>query len=103
MRPVVSSFYVSIVACCILHLKGNGKCSQAAQITAQAASLRLRSSTWIVAEEIVSQRQLRCEVFVDDIQNIEILTTTRIIYREDKEVLEIQVCSLPSSFLCLVC
>ena len=33
---------------------------------------------------------LRCEVFVDVVARVEILTTTRVMYRDDVEVVEVQ-------------
>ena len=38
----------------------------------------------------VTGRRLRCEVYVDHISRIEILTTNRMMYRYDVELLEIQ-------------
>lgn len=38
----------------------------------------------------VSGRLLRCEVFVDKVVRIEILTTTRTMYKDEVETLQIQ-------------
>jgi hypothetical protein len=42
-----------------------------------------------VAEDKLSGRKIRCEVFVDRIARIEIETTTRVMYKAEKEVLEV--------------
>jgi hypothetical protein len=49
-----------------------------------------RVSTFVLAEDQISGRVLRCEVFVDSIDRIEILTTTRSMYKEEDEVLQVQ-------------
>lgn len=49
----------------------------------------MRRSTWIVAEDKLSGRKIRCEVFVDRIARIEIETTTRVMYKAEKEVLDV--------------
>ncbi len=62
-------------------------CSSYARIVSTGTSSRLRRSTWIVAEDKLSGRKIRCEVFVDRIARIEIETTTRVMYKAEKEVL----------------
>ncbi|KAJ5070893.1 nuclear pore membrane glycoprotein [Anaeramoeba ignava] len=65
-------------------------CSQSAIITATSKSSD-RTSAMIYAEEKVSGQVLRCEVFVDKITKIEILTRSRTIYVDSSiELLEVQ-------------
>jgi nuclear pore complex protein Nup210 len=64
-------------------------CSNAAMVRAEALYAE-RRSTWILAEDELSGRVLRCEVYVDVVQRIEITSTTRTLYKEDVEMLSVQ-------------
>ncbi|PRP86439.1 hypothetical protein PROFUN_05358 [Planoprotostelium fungivorum] len=66
-------------------------CSKSAIVTAVTSGDKFtRTATWILAEETTTGKILRCEVFVDWIESIEIQTTTRTISKDDVELLEIQ-------------
>lgn len=67
----------------------NAKCSTSAWVEVVDHSLTQRSSTWIVAHDINVGVELRCEVFLDFIDKIEILTTTQVIYKEHSELIEV--------------
>eukprot|EP01130_Rhizamoeba_saxonica_P015755 TRINITY_DN711_c5_g1_i1.p1 TRINITY_DN711_c5_g1~~TRINITY_DN711_c5_g1_i1.p1 ORF type:complete len:1846 (-),score=382.32 TRINITY_DN711_c5_g1_i1:78-5615(-) len=49
-----------------------------------------RISTWITAEDSISGRILRCEIFIDHIARLEIGTTTRTMYQDEIVPLELQ-------------
>lgn len=63
-------------------------CSHLAVVSPEATVER--QSTWIEAEDTRSGRVLRCEVFVDKIAHIEVLTTSKKFYRSDLELLKVQ-------------
>ncbi|KAL6059537.1 Fibronectin type-III domain-containing protein [Balamuthia mandrillaris] len=65
-------------------------CSSRALVVSESSAATERLSTWLQAEDVLSGRVLRCEVFTDRITNIELLTTTRSMYRDDIEMLSIQ-------------
>eukprot|EP01128_Nolandella_sp_AFSM9_P012405 TRINITY_DN9248_c0_g1_i1.p1 TRINITY_DN9248_c0_g1~~TRINITY_DN9248_c0_g1_i1.p1 ORF type:complete len:208 (-),score=56.56 TRINITY_DN9248_c0_g1_i1:323-946(-) len=65
--------------------------TEGVKIRAKAdAASRGRQSAWITAEDRSTHRILRCELFVDHISRIEVLTTTRKMYKDDTERLDIQ-------------
>lgn len=69
----------------LIHLTTEDECGTRAvlQVTSLGAKISERESTWIWIEETTSQKSLRCEVFIDFISRIEILTTTRTLNRYD--------------------
>eukprot|EP00731_Ephydatia_muelleri_P025275 Em0017g358a len=70
--------------------KSVAKCSREAIITPQSTS-STRSSSVIVAKELVSGQVLRCDVFVDAIVRIEITTRTReLLLEEEPERFELR-------------
>jgi len=50
----------------------------------------VRKSAWVFATEITSKERLECEVFIDLIHRLEILTSTRVINVGDTVSLEVQ-------------
>ena len=48
-----------------------------------------RSSSFVIAEDLISGRKVRCEVYVDKIERIEIETTSRKMYHDDIEELKV--------------
>ena len=65
------------------------KCSTHALVTVTQATSK-RAYSWIFAEDTISGRRVRCEVYVDSIRSIQIETTTRSMYHGDSEVLQVQ-------------
>ncbi|GAM18714.1 hypothetical protein SAMD00019534_018890 [Acytostelium subglobosum LB1] len=73
---------------------GNGegeanRCSTAVKVSVRSGFAG-RDSTLIYAEDRTTNRRLRCEVFVDRIASISIETTTRIMYKDASEILEVE-------------
>eukprot|EP01117_Protostelium_nocturnum_P011145 TRINITY_DN4049_c0_g1_i1.p1 TRINITY_DN4049_c0_g1~~TRINITY_DN4049_c0_g1_i1.p1 ORF type:complete len:1282 (-),score=524.10 TRINITY_DN4049_c0_g1_i1:1898-5743(-) len=70
----------------------NGQtCSRRALVNAMTAGESFsRASSWILAEDKITGKIVRCDVYVDWISNIEIQTKTRTISKDNYEVLEIQ-------------
>ena len=66
-------------------------CADSADITVAASPMGFaaRSHAWIQAEDRISGRILTCEVYVDRIARIEIETTTRTMFKDDIERLDI--------------
>ncbi|KNC50643.1 uncharacterized protein AMSG_11617 [Thecamonas trahens ATCC 50062] len=59
-------------------------------LTAHALPDGERASVWVFASDRATGTVLRCEVFVDTIASLAILTTSRTMYRGDAEVIEAQ-------------
>lgn len=61
-------------------------------VTSQIASLgtQKRRTTWLTAIETKSKKELNCEIFVDNIDRIEISTTTRTIFKDETHPLSIR-------------
>lgn len=49
-----------------------------------------RFSVWVWAEEIHSHERVECEVFVDRIHRLEVLTSTRVVNVGDSESIDVQ-------------
>ncbi|EFA83956.1 nucleoporin 210 [Heterostelium album PN500] len=64
------------------------KCSTSVKVSVRSG-FGSRDSTLIFAEDRASGRRLRCEVFVDKIASISIETTTRTMFKDASEILEV--------------
>ena len=49
-----------------------------------------RQSAWVFADDISSGNRVECEVFVDAIHRLELLTNTRVVNVGDAEAIDIQ-------------
>lgn len=67
-----------------------GKGYTAVYVSGISAPQEGRKSAWVWAEDISNSQRVECEVFVDVIQRIEILTTTRVVNVGDWETLDVQ-------------
>eukprot|EP01133_Synstelium_polycarpum_P002661 gene2661-3071_t len=65
------------------------QCSTAVKVSVRSG-FASRESTLIIAEDKATGRRLRCEVFVDRIASISIISTTRTMYKDAAEILEVQ-------------
>ncbi|KAL7711810.1 Uncharacterized protein QTN25_010558 [Entamoeba marina] len=73
-----------------LHPNDKQKCSSQCVITiSYSAQSNQRQSFWIYATDEQQHVNLRTEVTIDNIHDIEIVTTTRLMNKDDYEVLEI--------------
>eukprot|EP00698_Gefionella_okellyi_P012142 TRINITY_DN3245_c0_g1_i1.p1 TRINITY_DN3245_c0_g1~~TRINITY_DN3245_c0_g1_i1.p1 ORF type:complete len:1738 (+),score=496.49 TRINITY_DN3245_c0_g1_i1:83-5296(+) len=70
-------------------LPGTAGCSTSAILSSGSSALGRRTGT-IIAEDEKSGRTLRCEVVVNDIVRLEVLTTRRTVHVGDFEVLQVQ-------------
>ncbi len=59
-------------------------------IIVAAAVMRARSTTLVMAEELSTGNLLRCDVFVDAIIRIDIVTRTRVLHLDDVELFDIE-------------
>lgn len=66
------------------------QCTTEAVISSQASSASGRTSATITAEDVATGHAVRCDVFLDRIARIEILTTTRTMHRDNVEELFVQ-------------
>ena len=65
-------------------------CSRAALVTSAWGNADQRGATVVTAREVDSGHEIRCDVFVDRIRRIEIVTTTKTVYLDDApEVLDV--------------
>ena len=67
------------------HYNEDNGCSQECIVSVTMNGIEKRSSSIIIAEDLISGRKVRCEVYVDKISRIEIETTSRRMYHDDIE------------------
>ncbi|EGC32478.1 hypothetical protein DICPUDRAFT_155557 [Dictyostelium purpureum] len=66
------------------------KCSKAVLVLVRTSTSTERNSAFIYAEEQATGKKLQCEVFVDKISSIVIETTTKTMYKDDLEELNVR-------------
>ncbi|BFU20828.1 nuclear pore protein, putative [Entamoeba histolytica HM-1:IMSS-B] len=66
-----------------------GKCSTQCKISVQPTTKKGRQSFWVYAVDELQHVNLRTEVTIDSIDRIDVVTTTRLMNKDDYEVLEI--------------
>lgn len=74
----------------LLQLEPLDECGTKVNIKANADTPGPRQSTFLIATDLHSRKVLRCEVFFDNVDKIEILTTTRTLYKDEIQRIYIQ-------------
>lgn len=65
-------------------------CGRRVRVSSALASVARREATWLIGTDRATQMRLRCEIFVDAVASIAIVTTTRTMHKDDVERLDIQ-------------
>ena len=72
-----------------IYTEDDSGCSTECLVTVTQTGLGQRASTFVVAEDAISGRKVRCEVIVDKVDRVEIETTSRQIFQDDVERLSV--------------
>lgn len=73
-----------------MHLETFDECGTKVSIRSNSDTPGTRQSTFLIATDQHSRKVLRCEVFFDNVDKIEILTTTRTLYKDEIQRIYIQ-------------